>query len=105
MSTSRGPGRPLLPGTRAGTALTLAGVHAGLWLKAPGMAMIITMLEAALAVAVVATALYASKTISDRAFRLLPWTTRAPSRSRPRRKPPSRAEAGTGGVETAPGER
>jgi len=71
-STSSSLPSRLLP---AGTAVTVAGVHAGLWLSAPIIAAILTITEAMLAVMVIVTALYAPKRVSDRAFRILPWTT------------------------------
>ncbi|MER6946511.1 hypothetical protein ABT294_21005 [Nonomuraea sp. NPDC000554] len=54
--------------------MTMAGVHTGLWLSAPTLAVILTLLEALLTVVVIVTALYAPEPISDRAFRMLPWT-------------------------------
>jgi hypothetical protein len=68
--------RRLLP---ASTFCTVAGVHAGLWLAAPTVAGLLLVTEAVLVVVVVVTALYAPERISDRAFRMLPWTTPAPS--------------------------
>lgn len=59
---------------------TLAGVHAGLWLTASTPTLLLVAVEAALTTAVVATALYAPRHISERAFRLLPWATRGPGR-------------------------
>ncbi|MFG1620168.1 hypothetical protein ACGFI3_46105 [Nonomuraea wenchangensis] len=64
----------------------MAGVHAGLWLTVPYLAAILVLVEAALAVVVVVTALYAAEPISKRAFRMLPWTTPAPQRPQPRRR-------------------
>ncbi|MEO3856666.1 hypothetical protein [Acrocarpospora sp. B8E8] len=100
MSSPRRPARRGLPATKAGTAWTLAGVHAGLWWNAPALAVILTVLEAALALVIVTTALYASKTISDRAFLMLPWTIPTPSRRQvTTRRAPSQAgpetDAGT----------
>ncbi|MBA2897752.1 hypothetical protein [Nonomuraea soli] len=71
-STSSSLPSRLLP---AGTAITVAGVHASLWLSAPVIAAILTIAEAVLAVMVIVTALYAPERVSDRAFRMLPWTT------------------------------
>jgi hypothetical protein len=63
------------PGTaRLGTATAAAGVHAGLWLIATPVAIALTSLEAALGTIVILTALYASSLLSERAFRMLPWT-------------------------------
>ncbi len=56
-----------------------AAGHAGVWLLWPRPAILITVLDVALAVTaltVIATALYAPDHISDRAFQLLPWTTK-----------------------------
>ncbi|MDN3354925.1 hypothetical protein [Actinomadura sp. DC4] len=67
------------------TAWTTVGLmHTGMWLTAPTLAVVITLLEAVLTVTVVVTALYAPPRASTRAFRLLPWT--APGRSRDRRE-------------------
>ena len=63
---------------RLGTAATATGVHAGLWLIATPVAIALTSLEATLATIVILTALYASPLLSERAFRMLPWT-RQPS--------------------------
>ena len=57
---------------RAATAVTL---HVALWLAASPTAAILTSVEALVAAAVILTALYASPTLSDRAFRMLPWAT------------------------------
>ena len=62
----------------ATTAVTL---HAALWLAASPTAAILISLEALIAAAVILTALYASPTLSDRAYRMLPWTTGAKSRA------------------------
>ncbi|MDF5751755.1 hypothetical protein [Spongiactinospora sp. TRM90649] len=67
---------------KGGALLTVAGVHTALWAGAPGLAAALTLLEAALAATVVLTALYAPERLSDRAFRMLPWTARAPARRR-----------------------
>lgn len=66
---------------------TFAGAHAALWLAAPGPAIALTLLEAALTTTVVLTALYAPDPISDRAFRMLPWTTPAQARRRTSKAP------------------
>jgi hypothetical protein len=60
---------------RVGTVCTLAAIHTGIWLTAPAVAIVCVLLEAALTVTIVLTALYAPERISDRAFRMLPWTT------------------------------
>ncbi|MFF4242814.1 hypothetical protein ACFYYL_43735 [Actinomadura geliboluensis] len=72
---ARHPYRRRSPATTIGAAITVAGAHAGLWFAAPWLAITLTLLEAALTTVVVLTALYANTTISDRAFRMLPWTT------------------------------
>lgn len=60
-----------------------AGAHAGMWLAAPVLATICMMLEVALTATVVLTALFAPEPISDRAFRMLPWTKPSNRGSRP----------------------
>lgn len=67
----------------ASAATTIAGAHAALWLTVPWLAITLTLLEAALTTTVVLTALYARTTVSDRAFRMLPWTTPPSERRRP----------------------
>lgn len=67
----------------------VAAAHAGIWLIWPRPAILITVLDIGLvvtALAVIGTALYAPDHISDRAFHLLPWTTKrqqASARIRP----------------------
>jgi hypothetical protein len=63
--------------------LTMGATHTALWLVAPALAASLTMLEAILTVTVILTALYAPVPISDRAFRMLPWTTLPRSRTNP----------------------
>lgn len=60
---------------KGGAVLTVAAVHTGVWLSAPTLAVVLTLLEASLTVMIIVTALYAPDSISDRAFRMLPWTT------------------------------
>ncbi|MEU6745148.1 hypothetical protein ABZ914_02855 [Spirillospora sp. NPDC046719] len=79
---ARHPYRRRSPATTIGAATTVASAHAALWLAAPWLAITLTLLEAALTVTVVLTALYAPTAISDRAFRMLPWTTPPPARRR-----------------------
>lgn len=70
--TRPGTGRLYGPAATAG--------HAGVWLLWPCPAILITVLDVGLAVTVltvIATALYAPDHISDRAFQLLPWTTKS----------------------------
>lgn len=68
---------------RLGAVAAATGVHAGVWLIAAPVAIALTSLEATLAAIVVLTALYASPLLSERAFRMLPWT-REPSSASPR---------------------
>jgi hypothetical protein len=65
---------------RLGTATTVT-LHAALWLAASPTAAILAGMEALMATAVILTALYASPTLSGRAFRLLPWATGDKSRA------------------------
>ncbi|MGW3351392.1 hypothetical protein ACWDA3_49530 [Nonomuraea rubra] len=58
-------------------------MHTGLWPHGPILAMILILLETTSVITIIATALYAPETISDRAFRMLPWTkplSRSPAR-------------------------
>ena len=71
------------PTARLGTAVGATGVHAGLWLVAAPVAIALTSLEAVLAATVILTALYASPLLSERAFRMLPWTRQPSSASIP----------------------
>jgi hypothetical protein len=74
------------PGSaRLGAAAAAAGAHAWLWLIATPVAIALTSLEAALAATVILTALYASPLLSERAFRMLPWTRQPSSARKPRR--------------------
>jgi hypothetical protein len=57
----------------------MAGVHAGLWLTTPPAVIALVSLEAVLVTMVIITALFASPHFSDRAYRMLPWTS--PDRS------------------------
>jgi hypothetical protein len=78
------PPRQRRPGTaRLGTTAAATGAHAGLWLIATPVAVALTSLEATLATIVVLTALYASPLLSERAFRMLPWTRRSSSANSP----------------------
>ena len=73
------------PGTaRLSTTAAATGVHAGLWLIATPVAIALTSLEATLATIVILTALYASPLLSERAFRILPWTRQPSPASIPR---------------------
>jgi hypothetical protein len=71
---SKGPQRRVRT-IRPGAAITVTTMHATLWLAAPQVAEALTGIETLFAAAVIVTALYASQTLSDRAFRMLPWTT------------------------------
>lgn len=64
-------------------APAVTGVHAGLWLIATPVAIALTSLEAVLAATVILTALFASPLLSERAFRMLPWTRQPSSASIP----------------------
>ncbi|GAA2148698.1 hypothetical protein [Actinomadura napierensis] len=72
-SSTRRPARPSVAWTTAGL------LHTGLWLTAPALAVVLIVLEAALTITIIATALYAPDPISARAFRMLPWTTPPPA--------------------------
>ncbi|MGW5638893.1 hypothetical protein [Streptomyces sp. NPDC003832] len=87
MPAERFPARQTTTTMKAG--LAAVAVHAGLWLTVPVLALILTVLEAALTATVVLTALYGPESNSDRAFRMLPWTT-PPT---PRRKTPDSSRA------------
>jgi hypothetical protein len=52
-------------------AVGATGIHAGLWLIAPLVAIGLTSLEVVVVVTVILTALYASPLLSERAFRML----------------------------------
>ncbi|MFB8760686.1 hypothetical protein [Streptomyces nigra] len=75
MPAERFPVRQTTTTVKAGVAAAAVAAHAGLWLALPVLAAILTMLEAALTATVVLTALYGPEPNSDRAFRMLPWTT------------------------------
>ncbi|GAB3977756.1 hypothetical protein GCM10029978_068440 [Actinoallomurus acanthiterrae] len=89
--TSHSPASGTATKTATAMAWTTAGLlQIGLWLTAPALAALVTVLEAALTITVILTALYAPKRISDRAFRMLPWTASTPTRPRSTgRTPPS----------------
>jgi len=70
-ASSPRPHRPV----RVGAPTAAVGIHAGLWLIAAPVAVALVVLEAALATTVILTALFASPHFSERAFRLLPYTT------------------------------
>ena len=65
--------------TRLAAAAGLTGAHAALWLTAPRLSAAITLIEIALTVTVILTALYAPEEQSARAFRMLPWMTHHPT--------------------------
>jgi hypothetical protein len=75
MGAAKGSGVPRATSTTfAGVAAGAIGTHAALWLTIPSLAGIITILEAALAMLVFLTALFAPQKYSDRAFRMLVFT-------------------------------
>lgn len=74
LKTPRKPSAAWLGATTAATS-----IHVALWLIASHAAVALTSLEALIASAVILTALYAPTTLSERAFRMLPWTTQQPS--------------------------
>ena len=51
------------------------GIHMAVWATIPQLGFTMIGIGAALAMTVILTALYAPQKFSDRAFRLLPWTT------------------------------
>ena len=55
------------------SAASGAGTQAALWLIAPHLAVACAIVEIALVITVVLTALFATSQYSNRAFRLLPW--------------------------------
>ena len=69
---------PTATSIRLGAATGFASAHAALWLTAPHLGVVIALVEVALTIAVIFTALYAPRESSDRAFRLLPWVTADP---------------------------
>jgi hypothetical protein len=84
MSTSRDSHTPPPAGrARIGTAVTVAGIDTGLGLAAPWLGAALTAIQAVLGAVVVLTALYGRGELSDRAFRMLPWTTPPPGSHEP----------------------
>ncbi len=79
MGTAKGHGKPRATSTTVVVATGAVGTHAGLWLTNPRLAGNITALEAALAMIVFLTALFAPQKYSDRAFRMLVFTARQPA--------------------------
>jgi hypothetical protein len=71
---------------KLGTSTAFTGIHAALWIEAAPVCIGLMCIEAALAVTIILTALFARDDLSDRAFRMLPWTT-PPKKRRKRRQP------------------
>lgn len=80
-AATRPSGHPI---ARYGMTASAAGLHAGLWLTERSAAFTLMVVEAALTIIVILTALHVPTKISDRAFRLLPWTTPSTSQPTPR---------------------
>ena len=78
MCIAIGPNRRRPPTTSAlwSAALGVAGIRGTLWLTPLHLGEDLVIIEVALAIMVILTALYAPRRFSDRAFRMLPWTTR-----------------------------
>jgi hypothetical protein len=60
---------------KLGTSTALTGIHTALWVEATPVCITLVCLEAALAVTIILTALFAKEDLSERAFRLLPWAS------------------------------
>jgi hypothetical protein len=74
---------------KLGTSTAVTGVHTALWIEATPVCIALVCIEAALAVTIILTALFAKEDLSDRAFRLIPWALPA-AKQRRRRQPTSK---------------
>jgi hypothetical protein len=78
MCIASGPTKRRPPATSAlwSAALCVAGIGGMLGLTPQRLGEGLVIIEVALTITVILTALYAPRKFSDRAFRMLPWTTR-----------------------------
>lgn len=74
---------------KLGTSTAVTGIHTALWIEATPVCIALVCVEAALAVTIILTALFAKEDLSDRAFRLLPWAL-PPAKQRRRGQPTSK---------------
>ena len=71
------------------TNVCALGTHVVICIAAPRLGLAIVAIELMLAATVLITALYASKTLSDRAFRMIPWAAK-PEPEVPATEPPDK---------------
>jgi hypothetical protein len=67
-----------VPWRAAGIGLTSLGTPAGIGVADPLLGRIAIVIELAVALAIIGTALYGSRALSERAFRLLRWIAGRP---------------------------
>jgi hypothetical protein len=87
--TPAGPARTggRVPWRAAGIGLTSLGTPVGIGVADPLLGQIAIAIELAVALAIISTALYGSKALSERAFRLLRWIANRPEPPGPARPP------------------
>jgi hypothetical protein len=66
-----------------GLSVGVMGVPAAVWLANPAIGTVMWIVEALVVLTVAASALFGSKTVSDRAFRLLRWVADRPEHEGP----------------------
>lgn len=82
------PGASRISGTVAWRSIGVSGaslgVSAGLWKFHPLLGEVIAVIEISVVLVIIVTALYGSKELSERAFRLLRWFVNRPEPPPPR---------------------
>ena len=78
MKTDDGPAMPPAPWRPAAAGLTTLGVPAVSWMLHPVLGEVVASVELAVALTILGTALYGSRVLSERAFRLLRWVRNKP---------------------------
>jgi hypothetical protein len=92
------PGNKVLPWKPIGVAVTSVGAPAGLGVLHPALGMAVFLIELAVWLIVLGTALFGKKEYSERAFRLLRWIANRPEPEAPPDKPMSGLPSGGGGA-------
>jgi hypothetical protein len=76
--------RERVPWRSVGAGVTALGTPAGIWVLHPMLGEVIAIIEVAVVLAIIGTALFGSPALVERAFRLLRWIGNRPEPPGPR---------------------
>lgn len=98
------PGRDRVRWQPLGLGAASAGVPFGIGLQHPSVGVALMIVELALVLTVIATALFGTDELSERAFRLLRWIGNRPEPASPQKtRPPRKSSQASLGMKHEPG--